>query len=225
MNSYQSNFPTINQRKFKVVYNGIAQNQIDAGKTNVPLLEGEFRILYIGRLERGKGIDLLIKALPDIVTDKKIVLSIIGTGSIEAELRKIAERVSSEFCSVEFFGVQREKDAYLRKASVFVYPSIWEEVFGISIVEAMAYGLPCVTNRVGGLPEIIEDGKNGFFTNEKSPKAMAVCLNKILSKYEDGSIKNMSIFAKETAERFSIKKTCDQLKYQYSCLLDSDIEC
>ena len=55
---------------------------------------------------------------------------------------------------------RRDIGKYLKTADIFVYPSICEEVFGISLVEAMSYGVPCVANEVGGIPEILATSKS-----------------------------------------------------------------
>ena len=121
--------------------------------------------------------------------------------------------------AVEFLGTQRDIGNYLQKTDLFVYPSVCEEVFGISIVEAMSYGVPCVANRVGGIPEIIDDGVNGFITKEKTGKGVCDAIGRFLVGYNSGIVEPMKAACERTAEKFSIQTTIEQLKSTYEALL------
>lgn len=221
LQSFQNAFPGISQEKCRVIYNGIPQSYLEAGRDHKLHLHEVLRILYIGRLDPVKGLDLAIRALPLVRGEQKIILTIVGAGSHELELRRIASQVATPERRVEFAGAHLDKEKYWQDADVFVYPSVCEEIFGISLVEAMAYGLPCIANPVGGIPEIIWDGKNGYFTAEKSPQAIADCLNRVLQAYENRSIEEIAENAKQTAARFSIVSTCAQMEKAYRDLLDT----
>lgn len=114
---------------------------------------------------------------------------------------------------VSFEGQQRSLDLYYRKAHFFVYPSTWQEVFGISLVEAMAYGLPCIANNVGGIPEIIKDGQNGYLTQECTVDGVATAISK---EIQIGISDDMIACCKETADRFSIINTTNGLESLYT---------
>jgi len=108
----------------------------------------------LGRMEpQWKGFDLLITAfarLADEYPDAR--LRIAGDGPIRAELEALA-RSEGVGDRVEFPGFVRDVPGFLAGVNVFVNPSRWE-AFGITLVEGMAAGLPCIASRVGGLPEI-----------------------------------------------------------------------
>jgi glycosyltransferase involved in cell wall biosynthesis len=119
-------------------------------------------ILYVGRLEKYKGVQHIIEALPKIVGVENCELHIVGDGNYKEELISIARRLKMTN-HVTFLGKVSETeliDEYL-SSDLFVMPSQYE-AFCIALAEAMAYTLPVIATRVGGIPELIETGINGF---------------------------------------------------------------
>lgn len=215
--SFLDNFD-IPMKKTAVVYNGISEELIEDGRENSPRFENKLNVLYIGRLIKIKGVDLLITAVAQLKNEFPIELTIVGDGEERPRLEEKTKALSLTEC-VHFEGSQRNTAHYYRNANVFVYPSICREVFGISIVEAMAYGLPTIANKVGGVPEIIESGVNGYLTNEMSSMGIAVSLKAVFTSYLDGSIKHLINSAKERAGNYPVRKTVDSLQKEYSELL------
>lgn len=76
----------------------------------------------------------------------------------------------------------------------------------------MAFGKLCVANRVGGIPEIIQDGINGFLTDETSAQGIVRAIERAIQSYQNGRYRDMAAAAKETAERFSIAHTIENLE-------------
>jgi glycosyltransferase involved in cell wall biosynthesis len=126
----------------------------------------------VARLHEQKGLDLLIEATR-IILDKgiRIGVLIVGDGPLREELILHAKRRSLSK-NIRFMGFQRNVHDYLSLLDLFVLPSRWEG-FGISIVEAMAMGLPVVATRVGGIPEIVDDGRTGFLIEKDDVHALA----------------------------------------------------
>ena len=122
-------------------------------------LENKKVLISVGRIVGWKGYQLVIKAIKEL--DVKYVL--IGDGEYLNELKKLAkqEKVDNK---VLFLGSvsNNELYKYLNMADVFIQPSIGHEAFGITIIEAMACGLPVVASKNGGILDIISDGKNGY---------------------------------------------------------------
>lgn len=107
-------------------------------------------VLFVGRLERYKGLYLLLEALrgtPDVK------LTVVGDGSYRKELERLAEGID-----VRFEGFQRHPAPYYAEADIFVMPSLGPEGFGIVTMEAMAHGLPCVISDLTVHQEITGDG-------------------------------------------------------------------
>ena len=102
---------------------------------------------------------------------------------------------------------------FLDQADIFVYPSIWEEAFGISVVEAMARGcIPLVSNK-GGLPEVIGEHTEYLFNTEEELKNK---IETILSKgISEEDIKEM----KKQAKNFTIEKTIERLEEEYKKII------
>ena len=194
-------------------------DKIQQGSKHKLPIDKPYKITYIGRLNYVKGVDYLIRAVSIVKEKYPISVSIVGDGPDRNNLETLSKDIGVSDV-VTFEGRHSNVIPFLEKTSVFVYPSIWNEVFGISLVEAMAFGIPCVSNRVGGIPEILDDGKNGFLTKEKSDEALAEAICSVLEILEQNEkVEDISICAKENANSFSIINTCDRLKEEYSKLI------
>lgn len=208
----------IAEDKAVVVYNGIGRDKIQQGKNNVISPKEPYRVTYIGRLERVKGVHLLLEAVNKLKNEYSSEVSIVGTGTEKENLKQLTQTLKIDHI-VTFYGQQQDVIPFLKNTDIFVYPSVWQEVFGISLVEAMAFGIPCITNRVGGIPEIIEDGKSGFLCEAVTAEALMVQMRKVIHLIQSDDIKKISINAKIRAEQFSILHTVDGLRDVYQTLL------
>lgn len=207
--SYLREF-NINLNKVQVVYNGVEVDGTVRVKTG-SVKKDQYSITYIGRLETIKGVEILIEAVQRLCAERNVKLTIVGGGSCEKSLRdKVKFYGLSQ--NVSFEGIQRDREKYLRSTDIFIYPSICEEVFGISIVEALSYGVPSVAFSVGGIPEIINEGYNGALSEEKTVEGLKDAIVRIISVYESGQIEEMSRNCIESADRFSISNTVNQLQ-------------
>jgi L-malate glycosyltransferase len=147
----------------------------------------EHIILSVGRLIELKGIRYLIEAMPVVIrADPDARLVIIGTGPEEERLVK---RVRELFLDdhVQFLGnlPHNKLKPYYQDAVVFVLPSITingtTEGLGVVLLEAMASGCPVIGSNTGGIPDIIDDGENGFLVPEQDPMALAERIVLVLS--------------------------------------------
>lgn len=132
---------------------------------------GPVRLLFVGKLERVKGPDLLLSALERLGRQGVSVdLSLAGGGSLEAELREQAGRLPGQ--RVTFHG-SIPHDAVLplyEWADIVVVPSRYES-FGLVVLEAMAAGKPLVATSVGGIPSVVSAGRNAVLV---PPEAGAI---------------------------------------------------
>jgi glycosyltransferase involved in cell wall biosynthesis len=108
------------------------------------------RLLYVGRLERYKGLYLLLEALQGI---PDVSLTVVGDGSYRRELELLAEGID-----VRFEGFQSRPAKYYTEADIFVMPSLGPEGFGIVTMEAMAHSLPCLISDLGVHREVTAGG-------------------------------------------------------------------
>lgn len=136
-------------------------------------------IVYFGRLSAEKGLDTLLDAWKMIDFDSKLL--IIGTGPEETRLRG---RINHEkIRNVEMVGYLSGEDLYLRvlKAKAAIIPSIWSEVFGLTVIEAYSFGTPSIGSKIGGITETIHDSVTGYHFDSGQPKSLAEKINKLLS--------------------------------------------
>jgi D-inositol-3-phosphate glycosyltransferase len=153
----------------------------------------ERTLLFVGRIQRLKGIDVLLRAAAEL-TDDPAGLRVLIVGGISpgihgrvsdeereiARLRALTVELGLERV-VDFVGAvdQRRLPLYYRAADVTVMPSTYES-FGLVAVESLACGTPVVASRVGGLPTIVRDGDNGFLIPWRHPRLFADKIRAIL---------------------------------------------
>lgn len=140
-------------------------------------------ILSVARLVWFKGLHNLIGALPDIARshpDTRVLL--VGDGELRAELEAQARDLGVSHMIV-FAGERDDVPDLLRIADIFVLPSV-SEGLPISLLEAMAARLPLVASRVGGIPELIEDGRTGRLVPPNDPAALGLAILSFLDDPE-----------------------------------------
>jgi len=163
-------------------------------------------VVYAGRLSYVKGIDVLIEAWPRL--EERAQLCIVGDGEDAAALRAHAVRLRG----VRFVGPVRNPAPFLRAADVAVVPSR-SEGLSIAILEAMSCGLSTVATAVGGSPEVIENGVDGFLVPPQDPRALAAALIRALEMPSMGLAARARI-----VERHSIDRVADQMLALYRAL-------
>ena len=146
-------------------------------------------ILFFGRLSAEKGVKILI----DASVKAGVRLIILGTGPIEEELHEYAK----DYANIEFKGFQTGETLtnYVKNARCVVLPSEWYENGPYSAMEAMAVGKPLIVSNNGGLPELVENGKNGYIYKTKEE------LVKALKKITTISAEEYTAMSKESLSR------------------------
>jgi glycosyltransferase involved in cell wall biosynthesis len=188
--------------KIHVVPNGIEfKNIIDKCQIDT---SSRSDILLISNLERHKGIDLLVKSIPIVlrsVSDLKVFIA--GVGPEEDELKRLAKELGLNRY-IEFLGYisERDKYRYLKITKIFVIPSRWENS-PITLFEAMAAGIPVIGSNVGGIPDVLEDGKTGFIFESEDIPELAYKIVKLLKNEE--LRKKMGQAAQEKAKEYEWK--------------------
>lgn len=171
-------------------------------------------IIFVGRLMPVKGVQYLIEAMSIIAQkEPKAILMVVGDGQDKDRLEAHVNKLS--LCEhVTFIGtVQNDKiPDYLAAANVLVLPSL-SEGFPVVLLEAMASGVPMVTTRVTGIPEIVEDGINGLIVEPKNSKQIA---EKVLLLLQDNELdKEIIKNNKETIKKYDLNFTVKQLEKIY----------
>ncbi|MDD3886222.1 MAG: WecB/TagA/CpsF family glycosyltransferase [Victivallaceae bacterium] len=117
-------------------------------------------LLFAGQFVKGKGVDLLLRAFAAL-PDRGSRLIAAGDGPDWEDCRKLAADLGVAD-RVEFPGFVVDLEPFYRRAAALIFPSRWQEPYGMSGPEAMAYGLPVAGFSVGGVGEWLQDGANGF---------------------------------------------------------------
>lgn len=134
----------------------------------------------VGRLEPPKGHVHLIRAFERVVNvNAHARLVLVGDGSLAKTLHEEAARLGLAG-RVVFTGSRRDVPYLLRAMDLFVFPSLWEGQ-GLALVEAMASGLPVVASRVGGVSEVVSDGRTGRLVPPGSPEALAEAMLAVMA--------------------------------------------
>jgi len=177
------------KNKIKFVPNGITNelfskvNREEVKKVEKKYnLGGKFILSYLGRIQKYKGLDQVIRILPELKKINKDVL-FIGIGKNADDLDRL-NKLASELKvgdNVLFTGQvdEKEKLALLDLSEIFVFPSEWE-AFGIGMLEAMARGNAAVSSKTEGGKYLIKDGVNGFLFDYKNEKELFDKLKKIV---------------------------------------------
>ena len=160
-----------------------------------------------------KGLEYLIEAVRLLVTDYQLPVTavIIGDGELRPQLENLISKYNLQN-NVFLVGKKENGSRYLKAFNIYVCSSV-KEGFPYSILEAMAAGLAVVSTKVGGIPEIIEDGKNGLLIESKNPAELAEKIKHLID--DDVLAKKIAEQTKLAAENnFSqqsmIQKTFDE---------------
>lgn len=151
-------------------------------------------LLFFGRLSVEKGVDTLLRAfdaaLPSLPQDMRLV--VVGDGPDAGQFKSLA---SSLGCAsrIEFAGYQTggALQAYVERASLAISSSRWRENMPYSIVEAFAAGTPVVGTDIGGIPELVDEGKTGFICEPGGVQSMADAISRGMSAFLDLSAYSM----------------------------------
>ena len=219
-NQIKTLFP--NDTKCITIHNGINREAFSKGasfnihRSTYNLNNDDFVLVYSGRINSDKGVMELIEAINIINHNKKIKLLIIGSsffGNTNTEdtyfqsLKEKAQRLENQIVFTGFIPYL-QMPGYLKLADAAVIPSIWDDPFPTTVLEAQAMGLPIITTRRGGIPEeVTEENAILLDTDKNFVKNLA---NAILNLYNHpekrkemskASLERSRLFDKETYAR------------------------
>ena len=181
-------------------------------------------VLFVGRLSKEKGCDVLIRAWAELKTrtaENCTRLLIAGDGPCLDELNVLAEKLGVSG-SISFLG-SRKKDeinTLMRSARFLAFPSIWYEGFPMVILEAFSADIPVVASETGGLPSIIEDGITGFLFPLGNFRALAEKMETLL--LNDDLLRRFKRDIAVRKEKFSSEKNYKMMMTIYSQILKSN---
>jgi glycosyltransferase involved in cell wall biosynthesis len=181
--------------KVSVVHNGIDPAEYPIGglversvqRKALGIPEDAFVALYFGRLDREKGVDVLLKAWRRLGLDSaRARLLVVGSATalhLAAAYRRELDELASD--GVQFLPNTDDVSGPLHAADVAVVPSVWGEAFGRTVVEALSTGRPVLASRVGGMPEILNGPLDRFLFERGNDLELAQRLRAIMDWRRD----------------------------------------
>ena len=188
-------------------------NWVDADQFN-PAYQPGGHFLYFGRIDATKGIETLIKAS----AQAGVALKIAGRGPLETQARELAQTLNQP---VEFLGFRSGADLHdqIRAARAIVLPAEWYENAPISVLEAFALGKPVIGSEIGGIPEMVLNGINGWTFPAYDAAALAERLRSV-ADMPDSAVAQIGQQARQfVVDRFSAQRYAEQMTALYDSLL------
>jgi glycosyltransferase involved in cell wall biosynthesis len=198
------------EAKLRVVHNGVDLELFrpTGTRASVPT------VIAVSRLSEQKGLDLLLRAFARVrAVVPNACLVVVGEGPARVTVAAdVACLGLSEAVALPGYIAHRELPALYASAHAFVTTSVYEP-FGLTTLEAMACGTPVIVSGLGGAPEIVRDGKDGFVCWPHDSGAVAAALTEILLTGEADA--ELGRRARRRAEAFGWERTADAVEACY----------
>jgi len=234
-------FPKFAER-CQVLYNGVDVNQfVSKNGKHAKKKNSAKQLLYVGRISPEKGLHVLLDAFKKVVSHyPQTQLTIVGPqGSAPIEfivalsdnprvsdlasfyrenyISHLQKKLPSFVAGQVFFTgfvTRRQLINHYQNADVFIFPSVWDEPFGMPPVESMATGVPVVATRVGGIKEIVEEEKTGILVEPSDASALSEAILHLFS-HENLRKKMGKTARRRAANSFSWEQIAKSLLRQY----------
>ncbi len=199
--------------KVKVLYNAVKNF------TEKPYNKNANTILFLGRLGKRKGVYDLLQAITmlDKKVDENVKFALCGDGEIQEVTTKVKELGIGHRISHIGWIAGDQKTEFLKKTMINVLPS-YNEGLPMTILETMAYGIPNISTRIASIPEVLEDGENGFLLTPGDVEMLSQRLEQLISdanlreKFSENSWKLIN-------DRFALEKHMELVEeYISECL-------
>lgn len=213
--------------KFCTIHSGIDFSQFHCSsdlnkvRNDYQISTETFLFGSVTRLDPIKGTDILISAMERICQQfPQTKLMIVGEGIDETKLKEQCQSLEISD-KVIFVGYQKNVSELMHMMDVFVLPSL-NEGMGRVIIEAMACGKPVIASRTGGIPALIEDGKNGVLVPPGDVQALVEAMSHLISLADRGSVLGQKARSKifdDRHENYSIESMLSKIEKLYSELM------
>jgi glycosyltransferase involved in cell wall biosynthesis len=208
----------VDLNRFRKIKKGRARKRKERGISPDTLVVG-----YVGWLIPIKGVTFLISAMAEAVQQySNSLLVLVGKGDEEGEEEaKLREQVKKLGLTdkVIFLGWRADVDEIMGCFDLFVLPSL-NEGMGRVLVEAMAVGLPIVASDVGGIPDLVKDGNNGFLVPPSDADALKHAILDLLK--DEAKRKRMGEVGKEMCRSYSTEAMVEQINGLYTKLIEEN---
>ncbi|MDB9253342.1 glycosyltransferase family 4 protein [Halorubrum ezzemoulense] len=206
------------ETQYEVIYDGIDIKHFEnASPTQLSESDADLQLLFVGRLENGKGLFDLIEAF-NRLEGHNVDLIIAGDGKIKSELKRSVQKKGLEQ-SVHLLGYREDVPELLAASDVLVLPSYREGTPRV-ISEALASRTPIISTRIAGIPEQVPHGECGLLIEPGDVDALVDALDRLLSS--EGLRQRMSESCRSQVERFSIEREQREIVKLYNKHLSND---
>ena len=199
--------------KVEVIHYGLDDLPAAWGSNPADDVPAQARVLLaVCRLEPQKGLDIAVRALPDIRTRHPTAeLVVLGEGPQRPDLEQLAANLE---VPVHLLGRVPDVAAWLQRADVLVHPARWEG-FGLALLEAMLASKPVVATRVSSIPEIVVDGQTGLLVPPDEPQVLAAAVTRVLDEPGDYGEQGR----RRAQSQFSVSRMADRTLALYETAL------
>ena len=206
--------------QYEIIPNGIRLDDFANADPFPHLQDGMINLLFVGRLEKRKGLKYLLGAYSRLKWDwPNLRLLVVGSGKPDDDsLRILGER---NLRDVVFVGAvsDQEKARYYQSADIFCSPATGRESFGIVLLEAMAAGRPVVASDIEGYSSVVIHGQEGLLVKPKRDEELAETIATLLRDPEARA--RLGANGRQKAERFRWERVAGQVMDYYSVFLDT----
>jgi phosphatidylinositol alpha-mannosyltransferase len=206
---------------YEIIPNGINVEDFVHANPLPELMDGKINLLYLGRLEKRKGLKHLLGAYARLKWDwPQLRLVVVGAGEPDAD----SHRVMSErnLTDVIFTGrvSEDEKARYFKSAHIYCSPATGKESFGIVLLEAMASGAPVVATDIDGYASVVTHGENGLLVPPKDDEQLAQAIGMLLR--DPGLRDRLSANGVRRADEFRWERVAGRvIDYYEKCAADA----
>ena len=172
------------------------------------LADKENYVLFFGRIEKIKGVEVLLQVIKENPTINFVVAG-------DGDLKSLFDNIPN--CKNLGFVTKEPLQELIKKAKVCVFPSIWNENCPMGVAESIALGTPVICSNIGGMPELMKDGFNGFLVKPNDPKDLKAKIELILDDKNDKMAQNCL----NSDSLLGIEKYCEQLMKHYESIIET----
>lgn len=214
---YVTNWPNA---QVKRIYLGVSSPSADRDESrkHLGIPSGTVMLLTVANFNHIKGLDVLVRAIAFLVKqgrwNQNACLYILGQPEQDMrELKKMTDAMEIEDV-VKMRGISNEVACYMAAADIYIQPSRSEGI-GLALMEAASYSLPLIGSRVGGIPEVVRDGENGFLVQPEDEVQLA---ERIYDQMQDPHLrkrfgeKSFNVFEESFSIESGVRET-----FEYYC--------
>lgn len=179
-------------------------------RESIGIKDNDFMILSVGELNKNKNHQVIIKAISRL-KNKEIKYVICGQGSLEKKLKDLVVECNLQ-AQVIFLGFRNDIPELLNAADLFAFPS-YREGLSLSLMEAMASGLPCVVSKIRGNVDLIKNNQGGYLIEANDIAGFQKGIDLLFN--DDKKRKDYSLFNKEYIKSYSRLNVKEKMKQIY----------